>query len=358
MLRSRRLLRVSPVLTLVPVLTLALGVGAPAAQAQPSGADVAVSLLGPAGAVTPGDRASIVATVANAGDAVATDVVVDLDLPPGATMVAADPRVGSCTSVATAGRWTCTIGELAPSTTIGIDLVLTTDPSAPEGTSGLLRATATSSSPETVPGDESAVLDLVAGAPAASIRTDGPSPVRIPAGRASATAWSVRNDGPSAARDLVVVVHLPDGVTGSGEGCTPTLVGLWCAVGDLAAGQDRPLYLSLTAGSSLAGSTVAAGPLGLGADVDAVLAVAAQVTGGAAATASGPRPASAATATPVAPAAVAADDELPEALAFTGGPTDVLALVGAAALALGGLAIGAAAVLQRRAVTAVARLPK
>ena len=355
MLRSRHLLRAHLALIAVAVLapTLLVGApGAPAAHAQSAGADVSVSLLGPAGAVTPGDRASIVATVANGGDAAATDVVVELDLPAGATMVAAVPRVGACTS--SGGRWTCAIGELAPSTTIGIDLVVTTDPSAAEGTSGLLRATAGSSSPETVPGDESAVVELVTGLPAAAIRTGGPSPVRIPAGRASATAWTVRNDGPSAARDVVVVVHLPEGVAGTGEGCTSTLVGLWCAVGDLSAGQERPLYLSLTAGSSLVGSTVTAGPVDPGADVDAVLAVSAQVTGGSTAAASGPRPSSA----PAAPAAPAPDDELPEALAFTGGPTETLALLGAATLALGVLAIGAGAALRRRAVTAVARLPK
>lgn len=358
MLRSRHLPRVLLALTATAVLTPVLLVGAPgapAAHAQAVGADLSVSLLGPAGAVTPGDRASIVATVANGGDAAATGVVVDLDLPPGATMVAAVPRAGSCSS--SGGRWTCAIGELAPSTTIGIDLVLTTDPSAADGSSGLLRATAISSSPETVPGDESAILELVAGAPAATIRVDGPSPVRIPAGRASATAWTVRNDGPSAASGAVVAVQLPEGVTGTGEGCTPTLIGLWCAVGDLAPGEARPLYLSLTAGPSFAGATVTAGPVDAGPDVDAVLAISAQVAGGTASTASAPRPSSAATATPPAPA-VPADDELPEALAFTGGPTATLALVGAAALALGVLAIGAGGVLRRRAVTAIARLPK
>jgi hypothetical protein len=270
-------------------------------------------------------------------------------------MVAAVPRVGACTS--SGGGWTCALGELAPSTTIGIDLVVTTDPSVANGSSGLLRATVTSSSPETAPGDESAVVELVAGVPVAAISAVGPSPVRIPAGRASATAWTVRNAGPSAASDAAVVVHLPEGVAGTGEGCTATLVGLWCAIGDLAPGEERALYLSLTAGVSLAGSTVTAGSVGLGADVDAVLAISAQVTGGAASTASPSRPPSAtppATSAPSAPA----DDELPEALAFTGGPTDTLALVGAAALVLGVLAIGAGGMLRRRAVTAVARLPK
>lgn len=355
MLRSRPRLRVPFALTLAPVLAIGLGLDAltaPAAHAQATGADVTVALLGPAGAVTPGDRASVVATVANGGDAAATGVVVDVEPPTGATMVAAVPRVGSC--AATGTGWRCDLGELAPSTTVGIDFVVTTDPSAAQGTSGLLRATASSSSPEAVPGDETAIVELVAGAPVGVVRVDGPSPVRIPAGRASATAWSVRNDGPSSVRDAVVVVHLPEGVAGSGEGCTATLVGLWCAVGDLAPGEERPLYLSLTAGPSLAGSILAANPSGVGADVDAVLGISAQVTGGPTPATNGPRPSTAA----AAPAAPAPDDELPEALAFTGGPTETLALLGATALALGALAIGTGAALRRRAVTAVARLPK
>ncbi len=150
------------------------------------------------------------------------------------------------------------------------------------------------------------------------------------------------------------MVHLPEGVAGSGEACTATLVGLWCAVGDLGPGAERPLYLSLTAGPSLAGSTLVANPPALGADVDAVLGISAQVTGGSTPAATQPQPSDAA-ATPAVPAP---DDELPEALAFTGGPTETLALLGATTLALGVLAIGTGAALRRRAVTAVARLPK
>ncbi len=172
-----------------------------------SSADLSIVKSDAVDPVAAGDDVTYTLTVTNDGPSVAQDVEVSDALPAGVSFVSATPTTGSCGFAG--GTVTCDLGNLGPSDTETITLVVTTS------VDGTLSNTATVSSSTTDPApgndsdDESTTVTPVVDVSVAI--DDAPDPVL--AGESLTYTLDVANDGPSSAGDVSVTLPLPAGVS-------------------------------------------------------------------------------------------------------------------------------------------------
>ncbi|GAA5155440.1 DUF11 domain-containing protein [Nocardioides marinquilinus] len=216
-------------------------------------ADVSIVKTRTSGAVVPGRPVAWSLQVRNAGPSIATDVVVEDDLPDELTNVDVDAPAGVECSLTAGNAVRCEVGDLASGAAAAVVVTITAD--VPAGFVGDVDNTATVTSPtDSTPGNNSSTSPGTA-EPAADVsidkvRTVGP----VVPGRPVSWDVTVTNGGPSVARDVVVTDDLVDALTGvtvtpAGLGCT---VGagneVRCELGDLpATGSGSAVTVTITA---------------------------------------------------------------------------------------------------------------
>ncbi|OYN96869.1 hypothetical protein CGZ96_11275 [Enemella evansiae] len=164
-------------------------------------------------------------TVSNAGPSTARAITLSDPAPAGVTITGGTPGAGSC-AVTPEGGLDCQLGDLAPDGTITIRV---------EGTVGAdftgdltNRATATSSTTDPNPGNNSGAVTNPVGGSADLALTKTATTERATAGGAIGWTVTVTNNGPSDATGVRITDALPANVTGA----TATLNGTPCPVTD------------------------------------------------------------------------------------------------------------------------------
>ncbi|WP_253839849.1 isopeptide-forming domain-containing fimbrial protein [Actinokineospora globicatena] len=211
----------------------------PVTVTQSADLQVTSSLNGP---VVPGTEQTVLTTtVTNAGPSTARDVVINIPLPDGTTVVWA---TDGCT--VSAGTLTCVVGTLAPGATFTADVVLAVDPGFAAPTLSIT-SSASASTPDPANGNNSSTATQPT-APLADLRVtktaSTPTPV---AGTRTNYTITVTNDGPSDARNVVVTDPIQTGVSvvsaspQSGTCTTGTTVS--CQIGVVPAGGSVTVSL-------------------------------------------------------------------------------------------------------------------
>ena len=193
---------------------------------------------------TAGKPIKYLLTVTNAGPSPATDIVVTDQLPAVLTGVTARMTEGDggC-AVAAGNAVSCTL----PALDQGGTAVVTIDAGLPlSAAASVLTNTATVAGKEPDPdpvSNTSTVTRMVA--PAADISIAKTAPADVAAGGELSYSLLVRNNGPSPASTVTAVDTLPAGVEllSVPAGCTTADRTVTCAVGALAAGEERVLEL-------------------------------------------------------------------------------------------------------------------
>ncbi|WP_134767755.1 DUF11 domain-containing protein, partial [Nocardioides sp. 1609] len=221
--------------------------------AQPQ-ADVTVTKTRTSGPVIPGRPVTWNVTVTNAGPSVARDVVLTDDLLDDLTDVEVTGAPADACTVTPANVATCDLGDLPASGAAGT-VTITITAQVPSGYTGRLDNTASVTSPtDTTPANNEATSPGTAEPAAAVAITKTRTSGAIVPGQPVTWNVTVTNAGPSVARDVVVTDDLLDelddvAVTGAPAGaCTVTPANVvTCDLGDLAAGPDGTVSLTITA---------------------------------------------------------------------------------------------------------------
>jgi uncharacterized repeat protein (TIGR01451 family) len=189
------------------------------------------------------------------GSNAATNVTITDSLPAGVTYDdAATDAANSgdiCDETAPgSGIVTCTIGNISAGGNSGdIFIVVTVDPSVPDGTT-ITNDVLVSSSNDDNPANNEATEDTLVNAEADLEITKSDNPDPIPAGTLLTYTFTVTNLGPSDASGIVVTDTLPPGVTyvdeASSDRCDETASGvITCDASDLVAGQSRSFSITV-----------------------------------------------------------------------------------------------------------------
>ena len=200
--------------------------------------------------VTAGTNLTYTITVSNEGPSNAANVSMTDTLPAGTTFVSLTSPAGwSCTTpaVGAGGTVTCSIASLDLTSPL-FTLVVKVDPSTANGTVLSNTATASASTSDPNPGDESetAPTTVAASADLAVTKVDTPDPVN--AGSNITYTIAATNNGPSDAANVTLSDTLPANTTfvslssPGGWSCTTPAVGgtgvVSCSIATLSAGSD------------------------------------------------------------------------------------------------------------------------
>ena len=196
-----------------------------------------------------GEQLTYELTVTNNGPSTATDVEIEDTLPSGVTFASSPDCSGSGSTV------TCDVGTLAPSVSATVSLTVSIDP----GTSGSITNTAeaTSSEPESTPGDNTATeeTDIDREVDLAIVKTDSQDPAV--AGTQLTYTLTVTNNGPSTATDVEIEDTLPSGVTfASSPDCSESAGTVTCEVGTLAPSASADATITVNLPPDLRGQIV------------------------------------------------------------------------------------------------------
>jgi len=197
-------------------------------------ADLMVSKADSPDPVTAGTNLTYTITVNNAGPSNAASVSLSDTLPAGTTFVSlASPGAWSCTTpaVGSGGTVSCSIASIGVGSAV-FTLTVAVDPSVAAGTVLSNTATASSSTSDPNPGNESGVATttVAAGADLKVTKVDSPDPVT--AGNNLTYTITVNNAGPSNAASVSLSDTLPAGTTfvslssPGGWSCTTPSVGM------------------------------------------------------------------------------------------------------------------------------------
>ncbi len=223
-------------------------------------ADVSVTKVGSPNPVTAGNNLTYTLEVANDGPSVASDVTVSDPLPAGTTFVSETTSVGTCSE--SAGKVSCSLGDLAVRAKVTIGITVTVDASLPPGT---LVNSATASSPTPDPTDSNNTgtdtTNVVASADLVLTKTA--TPAIVPAAGNVTYTITAHNAGPSDAQNVVVTDQLPSGVTFVSAAppsarCTAVGLQVTCNLGTLAAGATAaPITIVVNVPASTPAETIA-----------------------------------------------------------------------------------------------------
>ena len=172
--------------------------------------------------------------VANVGGLATTNARAEILLPPAITVEEAFVIGGSC--ISGAGIITCQLGEVAGGSSKAISLVLHSDV---VGTNDV--AVQVSASNEIQTGNNSGEA-MIAIEPQADLALGLQAPASVAAGSAFDVSLSANNLSAGDARDVVVTINLPAGVTASaatldGSSCMIQSAVIMCSVSSLASGR-------------------------------------------------------------------------------------------------------------------------
>lgn len=251
MRRGRR--RLGAAVGLATLAFLALVVGAGPVLAQAGNADMRVTALNLGGSVPAGGTTSLRVEFRNAGPANAPGarLNVTFNQPVTVSGISADSGA-NCSGGATLR---CTFGSPLPDGT-RVNVQATVRVGA--GASGRLTATAVANSnandPDGGNNQRQATVDINASADLALSQSVSPNP---PQARGNVTVRPVvTNKGPSDAKNVVVTVNVPAGVTllAAGPSCTAAGAKLTCNLGTVAAGASEAVQVTYGLDRLLAGS--------------------------------------------------------------------------------------------------------
>jgi uncharacterized repeat protein (TIGR01451 family) len=205
-------------------------------------ADLSITKTDAPDPATVGQNVTYTLTVSNAGPGTATSVAVTDPLPAGLTFVSASPSQGTCAQAA--GTVTCALGDLAPSGTATVTIVVTAT------AAGTITNTASVQSAvnDPDPTDNSASQPTTVSASADLSITKSSSPDPVTVGQKVTYTLAVANAGPSAATGVQVTDTLPTGLTfvsaSSTQGtCTQSGGVITCDIGGLASGGTATVTL-------------------------------------------------------------------------------------------------------------------
>lgn len=217
-----------------------------------SGADLSVTKTDAPDPVAAGSALTYQVTVANAGPATATGVIVTDPLPAGVTFQRATPSQGSCGHQN--GTVTCSVGTVPRGGSATVAIVVTPN------TAGVLVNTASASSGVSDPdaSDNSATAHTIValpGLPPANlsiVKSDVLDPTVL--GGPVLYSLQVTNAGPATAWGAIVTDSLPPEVvyvlaSPSRGSCARSGGKVTCSLGDLAAGATATVYLLAVATS-------------------------------------------------------------------------------------------------------------
>ncbi len=225
---------------------------------ETTSADVAITKTGSPNPVIAGTNLTYTLDVTNSGPSVATDVTVSDPLPTGTAFVSETTSTGTCSE--SAGKVSCSLGDLAVGAKVTISITVTVDASAP---AGVLTNTATVSSPTPDPteSNNTATDQTQVIAEADLVLTKTATPASVSAGDQFTYTLTAYNAGPSDAQDAVVTDVLPPGVSFASAlppsaGCAAVGQQVTCTVGTLAAGATAPAIkiVATVSGSTPAGT--------------------------------------------------------------------------------------------------------
>ncbi|MBT2448957.1 DUF11 domain-containing protein [Streptomyces sp. ISL-43] len=205
--------------------------------------DLAVTATAVPAVLKIGERTKVEFTVRNAGTATAEDVRLKMVLPPGLALVTgtACPADG------------CALGALKA----GAEKKLTWEYSSPEGLSGTVEGTASTTTRRGVdgnPDNDRAAVDLTfvdPRRPDAAVTVTA-TPGRLATGEQSTVVYKVTNLGDATAKAVLLTPVLPAGMTvlSAVPACPPA----GCALGDLAPGATATVTRVVTSPTPLSGN--------------------------------------------------------------------------------------------------------
>lgn len=197
-------------------------------------------------------------TIANGGQNDATGVTVTDAVPAGMLFVSADP---ACAFDAAAASVTCAIGALASGASQ--DVTVTLRPQTPvAGQTVTNSATVIGDEPDPNPADNSSATQIFVPPQADLAIQKTASATTVVAGGTLTYTLVVTNAGPNMAPGVTVDDPLPAAVTAvrttSSQGsCTIAAAGVTCALGNLAAGGQAEVTITVDVATSAAGASLA-----------------------------------------------------------------------------------------------------
>jgi len=212
-------------------------------------ADLAITKLDTPDPVLAGTNLTYTIEVTNSGPSDALGVVVTDTLPAGVTLASTsgcgeDPF----------GVPACSLGSIMAGGSAQITITVAVDSSA---TGSLVnQATVASSTPEAVPGNETASATTTVDTAADLVLTKGAAPDPVVAGTQLVYTLTVTNNGPSDALDVVVTDTLPPEATFiSSSGCAEDPGGVpTCSLGPIVAGGMKQYTVAVEVDSATLGS--------------------------------------------------------------------------------------------------------
>ncbi|WP_026423909.1 CARDB domain-containing protein [Actinokineospora inagensis] len=208
-------------------------------------ADIAVTKTVADNPVPAGTRTTYTIAVANKGPSDAANVVVTDPVPPGVTVVSANPQMGTCTVGASVS---CTLGTIPAGTTVTVSLRVGIAVNRAAGPLTNTASATTSTTQKVTTNDSSSVTTTVTRISDLSISKSAiPSPVI--AGAPLSYTLAVANNGPSTADSVVVTDTLPAGLTTTGQQstqgtCTVVVQTITCALGTMAPGATATVTIT------------------------------------------------------------------------------------------------------------------
>ncbi|MEO8033937.1 MAG: hypothetical protein ABI837_05850, partial [Acidobacteriota bacterium] len=241
------------------------------ASSTVANADLSVTKVDTPDPVIAGTNLSYDITIDNAGPADSIGATLTDTLPPGTTFVSltAPARGWSCTTpaVGAPGTISCSIPTFATPGTDVFTLVVAVAPSVTQGSTLTNTATASATTPDLNPANDSgsAVTTIAGSADLSVTKVDNPDPVTP--GANLAYAITVNNAGPSNGQTVTLSDTLPANTTfvsltaPAGWSCTPLAVGatgtVSCTNASLAIGNSAPITLTVATNPALtAGTTI------------------------------------------------------------------------------------------------------
>jgi uncharacterized repeat protein (TIGR01451 family) len=208
-------------------------------------ADLAVTLAAAPNPVTVGQTLTYTLNVSNTGPSVATGTVLSNSLPPGVTLVSAQPSQGSCSGTAVLS---CSLGTLAVGGNASV--VIQVIPNAAGSLTDTASVTSIVTDPNTANNSASVTVNAVAAPPMADLSlalSAAPNPVTV--GQTLTYTLNVSNAGPSSATGTTLSDILPAGVSfvsaqPSQGSCAGTTI-LSCSLGTLAVGGNALVVIQV-----------------------------------------------------------------------------------------------------------------
>lgn len=233
--------------------------------------NLVVTSSGAPSPVAAGANITYTQTVTNLGPSNAASVTFTESVPANTTFFSnVLPAGWACNTltVGGVGTLTCTIATFAPAATANIQFVVTVNPGTPAGTIISDIATVSTTTRDTVPGDNSVTVNIaVGGAGQADLRvTNVGTPDPVTAGNNITYTQVVTNGGPGNAATVVFTGATPANTTfvslptPAGWGCVTPAVGgtgaITCNIATLASGATGTFVLTVKVNSNTAFGTL------------------------------------------------------------------------------------------------------